>query len=554
MIGDGGELSKLTDEQPLGSFALVLHAHLPYVRHPEHPQFLEEDWLYEAITETYVPLLAMMDRLRRDAVPFQLTMSLTPPLCEMLADALLMTRYAQRLDALVALAQALAEQHRGSWYEAAADDALATFESVRATFRAHEGDLLSGFRGHQDAGGLAIVTCGATHGLLPLMATVEGRRAQLSVAQQNYRKHFGRSAEGIWLGECAYQSGLDALIVEQNIRYVFLETHGITFGEPRPRFGHYRPIISEAGLFAFGRDPACSRQVWSAEQGYPGDPLYREFYRDAGWDAPRELLTPFIGDGARKNVGLKLHRITGKVELQHKEPYVPAWAADRAKAHARHFLGERVRQVKEVRDQIGVEPLLVAPYDAELFGHWWYEGPQFIEALFRQAHDFPTLRFTTPSAWMATHPDTQVVAPAPSSWGDQGYWDVWLNQDNAWIYRHLHRAEERMVELATAFAAPSPLADRALTQAGRELLLAQSSDWAFIISMKTTVPYAVKRTRLHLANFDRLYHALVDDHIDEAELAEVEARSPIFSELDWRVWRRAGGDTNIGGVATSIIP
>ncbi len=138
-------------------------------------------------------------------------------------------------------------------------------------------------------------------------------------------------------------------------------------------------------MYAFGRDPACSRQVWSAEQGYPGDPLYREFYRDAGWDAPRELLTPFIGDGPRKNIGLKLARITGKVDLDKKDPYVPAWASDRARQHARHFLGERVKQVKELRDQIGIEPLLVAPYDAELFGHWWYEGPQFIEAMFRQA-------------------------------------------------------------------------------------------------------------------------------------------------------------------------
>ena len=157
------------------------------------------------------------------------------------------------------------------------------------------------------------------------------------------------------------------------------------------------------------------------------------------------------------------------------------------------------------------------------------------------------------SEWIAGHPETQIESPAPSSWGDRGYWDVWLNGDNAWIYRHLHRAEERMVELATTFGAPTPQEDRALTQAGRELLLAQSSDWAFIISMKTTVPYAVKRTRLHLANFDRLYHALVDDQLVEAELGEFESRSPIFSELDWRVWRRAGGDTSIGGVATQVL-
>ncbi len=544
------------ESRPLGSLALVLHAHLPYVRHPEHPSFLEEDWLYEAITETYVPLLGMMDRLAGDGVPFRLTMSLTPPLCEMLSDPLLVGRYAARLDALIALAEALAHRERGSWYEAAADDALQTLLGVRHTFDdVHARDLIAGFRRHQDRGDLVIVTCGATHGLLPLLGSVEGRRAQLAIAQENYRKHFGRSAEGIWLGECAYQRGVDALIAEQAIRFVFLETHGVTFATPRPKFGHYRPILTEGGVYAFGRDPACSRQVWSAEEGYPGDPLYREFYRDAGWDAPRELLGALLDDGPRKNVGLKLHRVTGKVPLAAKEPYVPAWARERARAHARHFLGERARQIAEIRARIGVEPLLTAPYDAELFGHWWYEGPEFIEAIFRQAHEHPTLHLTTPSEWLHRHPEAQIVSPAPSSWGDRGYWDVWLNGETAWIYRHLHRAEERMIELATTFAAPSELEHRALTQAGRELLLAQSSDWAFIISMKTTVPYAVKRTRTHLTSFDRLYHQLVDGGLDAAFVAELEARSPIFSELDWRHWRRASASEPVlPGVASQAIP
>lgn len=556
MVATAGRGREVDDGGAVGTLALILHAHLPYVRHPEHAFFLEEDWLFEAITETYVPLLMMMDGLVEDGVPYALTLSLTPPLCEMLTDELLMTRYEERIDALIGLAQELVETHRGTWYEAAAEDALATFERVRRCFvEDYRRDLLAGFRKHQELGGLSIITCNATHGLLPLMGTFEARRAQLAVAQDNYRKHFKRSAEGLWLGECAYQRGIDELIAEQQIRFVFLETHGVTYGEPRPRFGHYRPIVSNAGVFAFGRDPACSRQVWSAQEGYPGDPVYREFYRDAGWDAPRHLLTKLIGDGPRRNVGLKLSRVTGKVPLHDKEPYVPQWATERAREHARHFLSERARQLEEVRKQIEVEPLLVAPYDAELFGHWWYEGTQFIEALFRQAADFPEIALSTPGGWLERYPEAQIVEPAPSSWGDKGYWDVWLNADNAWIYRHLHRAEEHMIQLATTFAVPSALEDRALTQAGRELLLAQASDWAFIISMKTTVPYAIKRTRLHLANFDRLYQALVNGALDEGEVAALESRSPIFSELDWRVWRRGSASgPSLGGVSSQAIP
>jgi len=538
----------------MGSVALVLHAHLPWVRHPEHPRFLEEDWLYEAITETYVPLLAMMDDLEQDGVPFRLTMSLTPPLCEMLADELLLERYRQRLDALIELAMHLALDHRGTNYQAAAEAAVRTLTRVRHTFAAVHGQrLLAGFRHHQEQGGLSIVTCGATHGLMALCGTYEGRRAQVAVARQNYRKHFGRDPQGIWLGECAYQEGLDEILAAEGLRFVFLETHGLTFGEPRPKFGHYRPIFSDAGIACFARDPMSARQVWSADEGYPGDPLYREFYRDAGWDAPLPLLRPILGDGPRKNVGIKLARVTGKVPLHQKEPYVPAWASERARAHARHFLGERKKQLESVQAQIGAEPVLVAPYDAELFGHWWYEGPQWLEALFRAAAEMPELSFTTPNDWLAKNPVAQRVTPAPSSWGDKGYWDVWLNSDNAWIYRHLHRAEERMVELAGRYENPTPLEERALAQAGRELLLAQSSDWAFIISMKTTVPYAVKRTRLHLVSFDRLYHELTESQVDEAHLSELERRSPIFAELDWRTWKPNGVTRVLGGVASQAI-
>ncbi len=550
------EMGNATNE-PVGSMALVLHAHLPYVRHPEYPHFLEEDWFYEALSETYIPLLGMMDRLENEGIPFALTMSITPPLCEMLADDLLRDRYEARLDSLVTLAEALCETHLGTPYQDASLHAYAEFVAVRDTWRAHQRNLISGFRHHQDRGSLTIVTCGATHGLLALTGTYEGRRAQIQVARHNYNKHFGRDPDGIWLGECAYQDGLDELLSEQGIRFVFLETHGVTYATPRPRFGHYRPIFTAAGVAAFGRDPACSRQVWSADEGYPGDPSYREFYRDAGWDAPAELLTGLLGDQPRKNVGLKLHRITGKVALHQKEPYVPAWASEKAQAHARHFLEHRVQQVRALRDQMGIEPLLMAPYDAELFGHWWYEGPQFIEALFRQAHDFPELGLTTPRAWLVRHPKAQVARPAPSSWGDKGYWDVWLNGENAWMYRHLHHAEERMVELASRARNPNELETRVLKQLGRELLLAQSSDWAFIVTMKTTVPYAVKRTRLHLSNFEKLQKGLVEGAIDVAFLESLEFHSPIFSEIDWQAWK--GPETtpaqiSLAGVASNAIP
>lgn len=540
---------------PAGSLAVVLHAHLPWVHHPEYPTFLEEDWLFEAILETYLPIVAMLDGLERDGIPTHLTMSLTPPLCEMLACDGLRARFEARLESLLEIADAEAERLAGGDFGAAAAHAAAHLRSSRALWKERcGGRILDAYRHHQQRGALVILTCGATHGLLPLLSTQEGRRAQIAVARDNYLKHFGQPPRGIWLGECAWQTGIDAHLKAAGIDITFVETHGVTYATPRPRFGHYRPILSPGGVHAFGRDPECSRQVWSAEAGYPGDHVYREFYRDLGWELPMETLAPLIGDGPRRNIGLKLHRITGKVSLDKKAAWDPEVAARRAQEHGAHFVAQRIAQLQGMAGTMEAEPLLVAPYDAELFGHWWYEGPLFLDAVFREAHRRrDEIRLTTPVEWLEHHPVSQLCEPCPSSWGDGGYWDVWLNGQNHWIYTHLQRAEERFVELTTHMNAPTPLEERALCQAGRELLLAQSSDWAFIITMGTTVPYAVKRTRVHLQRFDDLCRGIETGLIDVDTLAEFERLSPIFSEISWRHWQRHGRRTPVAGVSVAAF-
>ncbi len=539
-----------------GYLSVVLHAHLPFVRHPEHASFLEEDWLFEAITETYVPLLRMMDRLWRDGVDFRLTMTLTPPLCEMLADGLLQDRYVRHLGRLCELAERVATDERGTPYEAAACDARDELHEVRRLFtEVWGGRLLPVFRSFVERGRLEVVTCGATHGFLPLMCTEEARWAQLSVAVATHERHFGRRPAGIWLPECAYAPGLDGLLAEAGLRYFFVETQGLFGATPRPRHGTWRPVVTDSGVAAFARDQESAAQVWSAEGGYPGDALYREFYRDVGYDWPNAMVRPYLhADGVRRNVGLKLHRVTGKVRLDEKEPYVPAWAGQRADLHAGNFLHNRQAQVRHLRGVLGVAPHLVAPYDAELFGHWWYEGPRFLELLFRKAScDQDELRLTTPREFLEVETVHQRATPALSSWGVDADFSVWLNPTNDWIYRHLHRAEERMVELAARFPAAEGLQRRALNQAARELLLAQSSDWAFIMTQGTTVPYAEKRTRDHVARFSGLYLQLVEDRLEERWLSELEWLDPVFPDLDYRVYRpRGASGSGLGGAVWSV--
>lgn len=533
---------------PVGYFSLILHAHLPFVRHPEYPEFLEEDWLFEAITEVYIPLLFILRNLRDAGAAPRLAINISPPLCEMLADELLRTRYSRHLANLLALAE---KEHRRTIRETPefAEAAAMYVEILSASASLWENqynrNLIKAFRELQEAGVLEIITCGATHGFLPLISTPEARRAQIAVAVTNYKKHFERQPRGIWLPECAYEPGIEEILMEFGIEYFIADSHAIIYGDPRPKYGVHSPIVCPNGVAVFARDVETSRQVWSAEIGYPGNALYREFYRDIGWDAPLDYLKPHLHqDGMRRHLGLKYHRITGKdVPQQLKEPYMPKAAREQAARDAEDFLLRRITQARELLNLYnGRPPLIVSPYDAELFGHWWFEGPQFLDFFFRKLHfDQAEISPVTPGDFLDSGLPVQVQRPAASSWGENGYYKVWLNERNSWMYPYQHDAERLMTEAVDKFA--DKLNDnniyRTLKQMARELLLAEASDWAFQIYQGTTVEYSARRFKSHIHRFNLLAGMLGKPLSDEdtAILGEIEARDNIFPEIDPLIYR-----------------
>ncbi|NOZ23446.1 MAG: DUF1957 domain-containing protein [Planctomycetes bacterium] len=524
----------------VGYLSFVLHAHLPFVKHPEHEEFLEEDWLFEAITETYIPLIDVFDSLVEESIPFRMAMSLTPPLCEMLVDPLLQERYLRYITKRIALSEKEARRHdEHSPFREAAFMYEERYKRARYIFEEKYGrNLVGAFRRLQEQGRLEILTCAATHGFLPLMATQNSVRAQLTVARSNYEKHFGQPPRGIWLPECAYTYGLEYLLAEQGIDYFIIDAHGVQNADPRPRMGVFAPIYCHNGVAAFGRDLESSKQVWSSKEGYPGDYNYRDFYRDLGYDGDYEHVRPYLhADGQRRNLGIKYHRITGDVDLGAKQPYYPGAARDRAAEHAGNFMFNRQHQARFLCEQLQRMPIILAPYDAELYGHWWFEGPDFLNFLIRKiAFDQSDIAFCTPGDYLDANPVNQVAQPAPSSWGDKGYYEVWLNGSNDWIYRYLHKCEYRMIEIARRCMHEGGLMDRAAKQAARELLLAQSSDWAFIMTTGTMVPYAERRTKDHIHRFLALYDQIMSGHIDEGCLAELEWKDSIFQEINFRVY------------------
>ncbi len=464
-------------------FALVLHAHLPYVR-PAGKEILEERWFHEAVAETYLPLLWALERLRADGIPVRLSLSLSGPLLSMLADRELMARCRTRLAHVARLAERESARYAGGPLGPAAACHRDRFAALVADLDRRGNDLISGFDALGQAGTLELLTAAGTHGYLPLLATDTGRTAQIEAGRAEFNRHFGYRPAGMWLPECAYAPGLDHLLAAAGVRWFVAENTTVAAAWPPVSAAAVR---TPGGVAAFARDPEVSRQVWDSKVGYPGDPHYREFYRDSGYDLPLEEVAPWLVEGTvRSDTGLKFYRVTAAGLA--KAPYDPAAAAARVREHAHNFAWRLSQRTG----------LVVAPFDAELFGHWWFEGPAWIEALYRElAANGGQVRAASPSDWLARHPEPPTVRLPSGSWGDGGDHRTWLSPANDWVWPLVHAAETRMTELAETGDLPA----NAVDQAARELLLAQTSDWPFILHTGTGVDYASRRVRTHLERF-----------------------------------------------------
>lgn len=522
---------------------MALHAHLPYVRHPEHEVFLEENWLFEAITETYIPLLDVFDRLCSEGIPCPVTLSLSPTLIEMLNDDLLQNRYARYLEQRLELAKnEVLRTRRNPDFHGTALMYLDRFLKIKHLYEdRYVRDLVGAFAALQKQGEIEIVTTTATHGFLPhLSEHKESVRAQLGIAAEHYLHTFGRPPSGLWLPECGYYTGLDRLVREAGFDYFFLEAHGVIFGRPTPNCGHYNAITTPDGIAAFGRDPFSAKQVWSSYNGYPGDFDYRDFYRDIGFDLPLDTIGPYIHpDGIRIHTGLKYYLITGSSGSKSKKPYRRADAISKAKLHAEHFV-DHVLGGRCIASSYSstTPPVITSAYDAELFGHWWFEGPEWLEFLYRRlAVANVDLVPVTAGAYLQQHGNSLVqVEPAPSSWGEGGYGAMWLNQTNDWIHPLLHDAAGEMAMLANKYRnVGGKKLKNSLNQAARELLLAQSSDWPFLIRQDTAADYSKLRIRGHIDRFHSLAAAVRSGRVSELELSGQQNRNnwnKLFKQMD----------------------
>ncbi|MGH7508494.1 MAG: 1,4-alpha-glucan branching protein domain-containing protein [Gemmatimonadales bacterium] len=531
-------------------FVLTLHSHLPYVlNHGRWPH--GSDWICEAALDTYLPLLEVLRGLAADQVSSPVTIGFTPVLANQLTDPTFVSEMEVFLDQRIAAC----DEAPGSLAGTGDDHLLplvgfwrARLLRLRELFHAVERDIIGAFRALEAAGRIEIIGSAATHGYLPLLARDESIRFQLAVGVSEHRRIFGRSPAGCWLPECAYRPrgiwepwptaprtgmrrGIEEHLADAGFRYFFVDAHLAAAGKPlglsgdpagdptihapvrmgapaEPLRSPYRAYrIARGEVAAYVRDPRASMQVWSRFEGYPGDEWYLEFHK-MRWPG-----------------GLKLWRVTGAgTDLGAKQHYNPEMASERARGHAAHF-AHLLSGIAEDQTQ-NREGVVVAPFDTELFGHWWFEGPEFLGRVYRElSGSQKAVHPATGSRHLQEHPPRAAIRLPWGSWGANGDSSMWLSDQTAWTWERLWPLEQAFWDVAPG-ALASPAAGPVLAQAARELLLAQSSDWQFIISTGAAADYAEQRFRTHCDDADKLIAA-----VDPKREAELERAQQLAEEL-----------------------
>jgi 1,4-alpha-glucan branching enzyme len=507
----------------------------------------EEPWFFEMISETLLPLLEVFDRLDRDRVPFRLSLALSPVLCSMLADEVLVGHYLEYVDRQIEFgARELDRTGDNPPLHELAEYYYDQIVEKRILFtERYEKNIPRVLDLYQKKGRLEILTTAATNAFLPLYAPFPSAiQAQIEVAIASHRHFFGRNPQGFWLPELGWAPELDEHLRSYNFSYTLVDTHGGLLGKrlgpggPGVQRGSFYPIKTPAQIPVLIRDYYAQRELFESDGAW-FSPEYRDFSQDAGYELNRELVKPFLGErGIRTPTGFKYYARASSSSK--KVLYEAGKARELARVHARQFLDKRLYLLEQAETLMPETPISLCAFDADNFGRFWYEGPVFLETLFREGAGRAGLQFMNPQEYLSKQSISQMetVMPEFSSWGVNGYAEMWLDSSNDWMYRHVIRSLDRMVELAERFPNDSGLKERALNQAAREILLVQSSDWSKMLYNQESSDFARNQIETALRNFTTIYEALGSNYISTEWLTKLERRHYLFPNINYRVFRR----------------
>jgi len=551
-----------------GQFVFMLHSHLPFYRKAGMWPFGEEN-LYECMAETYVPLVnAISELYYEEGIKAKLTVGITPILAEQLNDEHLKNGFVEYLDEKIKSVSKDLERYPdekvpySQHLKYLAKYYFDWYSNIKTSFvDKYNKDLIAQFKKLQELGCIEITTSGATHGFSPLLATDNNLNAQFKVGSDTTKRLFGKKAQGAWLPECAYRQGyeytgkdgqkhwrpaIEVTLQNNDIEYFFTESHVIEGGNSigcRRVVGIYGNIeyiplpereptgydtysaywLPDAQVAVMGRNDRAGYQVWSAADGYPGDGCYREFHKKDD------------------KSGMNYWRITSPTtDLGDKMLYDPVLALNQVNSNSDHYTTMLYHLLNDYKQSHGgKEGLVMVSFDTELYGHWWFEGIEFIKQVIRKLNNFlPQIERMTAGEYLKAHPPTEAIQIPESSWGQGGHFYVWNNHLTEWMWPIIHSCEKRITAIADKYHTipEDKLLHRALNQLARENLLLQSSDWPFLITTWQAKDYATDRFREHVDRFEFIADMIESGNIDDSKLKEIESIDNCFTDIDYRVY------------------
>ncbi|MFX1275426.1 MAG: glycoside hydrolase family 57 protein [Promethearchaeota archaeon] len=525
-----------------GYFGLVLHGHMPWCK-KSGVWPAGEQWFTEAAMETYIPMLNVLRELKEEGIKTAITINITPILAEMMADEYMNQRFTEYMEEWINRAESDVQRFiNHPQRREIAEFHLKEFEHVLDSYyHNYYGNLLGSFKWLQDEGMIELITCGATHGFLPLLESDSGIYSQIQLAVDTHKKYFGKLPRGIWLPECAYRpreykdgkvrEAIDYWLEYSGIEYFFVDAHGILDADIIERkndiglntnFGYNL----ETGVSVFGRNKNTSRQVWDSKIGYPGDGYYREFHMKD------------------YESGLHYWRITDKnLGKEAKELYDLKIANERVDSHASHFISVMYDELNDLYRKYNLKGIIVSPYDFELYGHWWMEGINWLKRVFEIIHNNNEIEMITISEYISKYKEQfSMIKMKQSSWGEGGQFQVWKNPEHGWIWPYINSSIQDFENVLSLNPNPNDWGQRVLKQTARELLLMEGSDWPFLLYTRQAKEYANKRFHDHHQRFNKLIWASKDPNdakrISLQELEQIEMIDSCFENIDLQYFKK----------------
>ena len=534
------------------SLILVLDAHLPYVRNAETPGTVEESWLFNDLTFTYLPLLRSFAAMERDGVPFRIAIALSPTLAEMLADPLLQDRYCEHLGRSIDYAEKLLDgdaitglkrKTLECQLELLRKDAL-DFEG------AYKKDILARLDYFAEQGFVELVAAPATPCFFPFYKDIpEAINAQIEIGLMACRERFTSIPEGFWLPALGWFPGIEKHLRAYGLHYTIVENTSLLFSKEPPETGVFAPVACENGFTVFPRDSFAADELSSSECGFCVKPVYLDTDRDIGFTLDAEELKPlFDASLGRRVTGFRFFSRAGTAKegegAQDEDGlYNPDIAALQVECDAKAFL-DRSREMLCNASQLlkGADVCRTCAFPANFFGGVWLEGVDWLENAFRLASSMYDISFECPSSVMKALSSEKcrhkAANPVFSTWLDKGYADELLNSANDWAYPYIKKATARMVDIAGRFANSRALSERILNAAAREVLLAQSIDWPILMNDPVTFENARARLEECIKAFTTVYDSLGSNDVSTEWLTEMEKRHPLFPFINYRAFCR----------------